>query len=155
MGISIGNEVNTQNAVLNNLYSSVKGMTSQFLNVGTQEFANYLNKNFDSIDKNADKSISKEEIKKVEIRNQEIQKLLDNKNLEKMMARLDSNKDEKLSFSETQTVAQNNVPDILKSSLREIQSTKDFGVTAVNFAQNLYKNYSTSPVITNAVSAFV
>ena len=62
MGISIGNEVNTQNAVLNNLYSSVKGMTSQFLNTGTNDFADYLNKNFDSIDKDTDNSISKAEI---------------------------------------------------------------------------------------------
>ena len=159
MGISIGNEVNTQNAVLNNLYSSVKGMTSQFLNTGTRDFADYLNKNFDSIDKNADKSISKAEIetqiKRAEIKNQELQKILDNKNLERMMAKLDSNEDEKISQAETNT----HVFDMLKSSLREIQPQKDLGVSALNLAQNLAKNYYTNPAIntlaTNVVSTMI
>ena len=159
MGISIGNEVNAQNAVLNNLYSSVKGMTSQFLNTGTKDFADYLNKNFDSIDKNTDNSISKAEIetqiKKTEIRNQEIQKILDDKNLEKMMAKIDTNEDGKISLPETNT----NVCNMLKSSLREIQSTKDFGASALHLAQNLAKNYYTNPAIntfaTNAISTMI
>lgn len=161
MGISIGNEVNTQNAVLNNLYSSVKGMTSQFLNTGAQEFSNYLNKNFDSVDKNADDFITKEEIKletkRAEIKNQELQNLLDNKNIERMMAKLDNHEDGKISFAETNS--NENVSNMLKSSLREIQSTRDLGSSALNLAQNLAKNYYSKPAINafamNAVSAMI
>lgn len=157
MGISIGNEINSQNAILNNLYSSVRGVSSQFLNTGTREFASVLRENFDSIDKNADNKISKEELAKADIRNQELKKLIDNQNIEKTMANLDTNEDGSISFSEVNP--NSNVPDLLKSALREIQTTKNFGSSAMNLAQNLCKNYYASPAMTslatNAVSALM
>lgn len=157
MGISIGNEINSQNAILNNLYTSVRGVSSQFLNTGTREFASVLKENFDSIDENADNKISKEELVKADIRNQELKKLIDNKNIEKTMVDLDIDGDGFISFSEVNPDA--NVPNLLKSALREIQTTKDFGSSAVNFAQNLCKNYYASPAMTslatNAVSALM
>lgn len=157
MGISIGNEINSQNAILNNLYSSIRGVSSQFLNTGTREFASVLRENFDSIDKNADNKISKEELAKADIRNQELKKLIDNQNIEKTMANLDTNEDGSISFSEVNP--NSNVPDLLKSALREIQTTKNFGSSAMNLAQNLCKNYYASPAMTslatNAVSALM
>lgn len=157
MGISIGNVINSQNAILNNLYSSVRGVSSQFLNTGTREFASVLRENFDSIDKNADNKISKEELAKADIRNQELKKLIDNQNIEKTMANLDTNEDGSISFSEVNP--NSNVPDLLKSALREIQTTKNFGSSAMNLAQNLCKNYYASPAMTslatNAVSALM
>lgn len=157
MGISIGNEINSQNAILNNLYSSVRGVSSQFLNTGTREFASVLRENFDSIDKNADNKISKEELAKADIRNQELKKLIDNQNIEKTMTNLDTNEDGSISFSEVNP--NSNVPDLLKSALREIQTTKNFGSSAMNLAQNLCKNYYASPAMTslatNAVSALM
>ena len=157
MGISIDNEINSQNAILNNLYSSVRGVSSQFLNTGTREFASVLRENFDSIDKNADNKISKEELAKADIRNQELKKLIDNQNIEKTMANWDTNEDGSISFSEVNP--NSNVPDLLKSALREIQTTKNFGSSAMNLAQNLCKNYYASPAMTslatNAVSALM
>ena len=61
MGIQIDN-TNLQNGVINNLYTKVQGYTSQFLNTDTREFASYLKKNYDSIDKNADSELSQEEV---------------------------------------------------------------------------------------------
>ncbi len=157
MGISIGNEVNAQNAILNNLYSSVRGLSSQFLNTGTREFASILKENFDSIDKNADNKISTEELAKADIRNQELKKLIDNKNIEKTITDIDTNADGVISFSEVNP--ESNVPNILKSALREIQTTKDFGSSTINLAQNLCRNYYASPnmtnLATNAISALM
>lgn len=157
MGISIGNEVNAQNAILNNLYSSVRGVSSQFLNTGTREFASILKENFDSIDENADNKISKDELAKANIRNQELKKLIDNKNIEKTMSEIDTNADGAISFSEVNPDA--NVPCLLKSALREIQTTKNFGTSAINLAQNLCKNYYATPAMTNlttnAISALI
>ena len=157
MGISIGNEVNAQNAILNNLYSSVRGVSSQFLNTGTREFASILKENFDSIDENADNKISKEELAKADIRNQELKKLIDNKNIEKTMADIDTDKDGVISFSEVNP--ESNVPNILKSALREIQTTQNFGTSTMNLAKNLCRNYYATPAMTNlttnAISALM
>lgn len=160
MGIQV-NDTNLQNGIINNLYTKVQGYTSQFLNTDTREFADYLNKNFDSIDKNSDSSLSKDEISasiKREARNQELQKLIDNNSLEKMFANIDTNDDGSISKSETDP--NSNVPGLLKNAYREIQNnSQNWGNTAINLAQNLCKNYYASPAMTSlatsAVSALV
>lgn len=160
MGIQV-NEVNLQNGIINNLYTKVQGYTSQFLNTDTREFGDYLKKNFDSVDENADASLSKNEISasiKRDQRNQELQKLIDNNSLEKMFANIDTNEDGKISYSETNP--NSNVPDMLKNAYREIQNnSQNWGSTAMNLAQNLCKNYYASPAMTklatSAVSALV
>ena len=59
-------------------------------------------------------------------------------------------------ITKDETDPDSNVPDILKSALREIQTTKDFGLAAQNFTLNMCKNYYANPTLTslatNAVS---
>lgn len=156
MGIQVNNDLNAQNSVLNNLYSSVKGYTSQFLNTGTREFSSYLKDNFDTIDKDRNSSLSKDEVSssvKTDVRNNELQKLIDNNNLEKMMSEIDTNGDGKITFSETNP--NGNVGNLLKSSLREIQTNKNWGAAAQNLAQNLCKNYYASPMMASAAAGAV
>lgn len=161
MGLQLNNEVNIQNTLINNLYSKVQGYTSQFLNTDTSEFASHLKNNYDKIDKNADNSLSKNEINasvKNEARNPELQKLIDNNNLEKMFANIDTNEDGGISYKETNP--NSNVPDMLKSAYREIQNnSQNWGSTAINLTQNLCKNYYASPAMrslaTSAVSALI
>lgn len=160
MGIQV-NEINLQNGIINNLYNKVQGYTSQFLNTDTREFASYLKDNYDSVDKNADNALSKNEVSdavKKETRNPELQKLIDNNNLEKMFANIDTNEDGSISYKEVNP--NSNVPDMLKSAYNEIQTnSQNWGTTAVNLAQNLCKNYYASPAMrslaTSAVSALV
>ncbi len=161
MGIQINNDLNLQNGFINSLYTKVQGYTSQFLNTDTREFASYLNENFDSIDKDGNSNLSKDEISaavKRETRNQELQKLIDNNSLEKMLANIDTNEDGNISYKETDP--NSNVNDILKSAYYEIQNnSQNWGSAALNLTQNMCKNYYASSAMTSlatsAVSALI
>lgn len=160
MGIQIDN-TNLQNGVINNLYTKVQGYTSQFLNTDTREFASYLKKNYDSIDKNADSELSQEEVAaaaKRDARNEELKKLIDNTSLEKMFANIDTDESGAISYSETDP--NGNLSGILKSAYNDIQAnSQNWKNTAVNLTQNLCKNYYASSAMTSlatgAVSALV
>ena len=161
MGIQINNDLNLQNGFINSLYTKVQGYTSQFLNTDTREFASYLNENFDSIDKDGNSNLSKDEISaavKRETRNQELQKLIDNNSLEKMLANIDTNEDGNISYKETDP--NSNVNDILKYAYYEIQNnSQNWGSAALNLTQNMCKNYYASSAMTSlatsAVSALI
>ena len=78
MGIQAHNELNIKDKVLNSLYTKVQGYTSQFLNTDVKEFGSYLKENFDSMDKNADNYLTKDEISasvKRDLRNKESDRL--------------------------------------------------------------------------------
>ena len=62
MGLQINNGDLLQNSILSGLYSKAQTYTSNFLNTDTRDFADYLKSNFDTIDKNADNTLSKSEI---------------------------------------------------------------------------------------------
>ena len=157
MGIQVNNEINLQSGFLNNLYTKVQNYTSQFLNTDTRDFASYLNENYESIDKNKDNELSKNEISasiKREERNRELQKLIDNNNLEKMLAKIDTNEDGKISYSETDP--NSNVSNLLKSAYNQVQSDpQNWGNTAVNLTQNLCKNYYASSAMTKLATSAV
>lgn len=156
MGLQINNEANLQNSLINNLYSKVQGYTSSFLNTDTKDFADYLKNNFDEIDKNADKTLSKSEITAQTVtdrRNEELKKILDNKSLEKLTSNVDTNQDGSVEFSEVNP--NSNVPNILQGALRNIQNTKDWGFAAQNLTQSLCKNYYASPMMTAAATSAI
>lgn len=156
MGLQINNGVQLENSLISNLYTKVQGYTSNLLNSDTKDFADYLKKNYDSVDQNEDKVLSKSEISAQtarDIRNEELKKLIDNNSLEKLTSNIDKNDDGQVSYSETDPSS--NVANILKSSLREIQSTKNWGAAAQNLTQNLCKNYYASPAMTTLATSAI
>ncbi len=161
MGIQINNEVNFQNEILNNLYTKVQGYTSQFLNTDTREFASYLKDNYDSIDKDANNELTMEEVSasvKQQTKNQELQKLIENKSLEKMFANIDTDENGSISYSEANP--DGNLKDIFQSAYNQYKTNPDnWGNAALSLTQNLCKNYYASAAMTklatNAVSALV
>ena len=160
MGIQV-NDTSLQNGVINNLYTKVQGYTSQFLNTDTRDFGKYLKENFDSIDSNKDSALSKNEIStavKQDIRNQELQKLINNNNLEKMFANIDTNDDGNISYSETNP--NGNLSGILKSAYNQYKAdSNNLGNAALSLTQNLCKNYyassTMSKLATSAITALV
>lgn len=149
MGLEINNGTTLQNGIINSLYTKVQGYTSNLLNTDTKDFADYLRSNFDEIDKNSDNTLSKQEIALQTLKdrkNPELQKVLENNNVNKLTENVDTDKDRKVTYSEVNP--DSNVPNILKGALREIQNTKDWGFGAQNLAQNLCKNYYASPAMT-------
>lgn len=156
MSLQLNNEGNIQNSLINTLYSKVRNCTSNLLNTDTNDFANYLKSNFDEIDKNKDNVLSKNEIAAQTLkdrRNEELKKILDNNNIEKLTSDIDANQDGNISYSETNP--DSNVPDILKGALRDIQTTKNWGAATQNLAQNLCKNYYASPILASAATSAI
>ena len=157
MGIQVNNGDLLQNSIISGLYQKAQTYTSTFLNTDARDFADYLKSNFDEIDKNADNTLSKNEIAlhtARDAKNEELKKLLENNTAEKLSEYIDTNKDGNITYKETNP--DGNVPDILKGALREIQTTQNLGTAAQNLAQNLCKNYYASSAMTklaaNAVS---
>lgn len=156
MGLQINNGVQLENSIINNLYNKVQGYTSNFLNTDTRDFADYLKTNYDSIDENNDSVLSQKEIVAAtarDIRNEELKKLLDNNSIEKLTANIDTNNDGQITYNETDPSS--NVNNILKSSLREIQTTQNMGQAALNLAQNMCKNYYASPAMTSLATSAI
>ena len=160
MGLQINNGVQPETGLINNLYTKAQDYASKLLKSDALDFAQYLEKNYDSIDKNKDTELSKNEIAAASVSNRrddELKKILENNNIDDLTQKIDKNQDGKITHEETNP--NSNVPDILKSALREIQTTKDFGVTAQNLAMNMCKNYYTNATMTtlagNAVSCLL
>ncbi len=156
MGLQVNNGDLLQNSILSGLYSKAQTYTSNFLNTDTRDFADYLKSNFDTIDKNADNTLSKSEIAAQTARdtkNEELKKILENNSVEKLSENIDTDKDGNITYKETNP--DGNVPDILKGALREIQTTQNFGLAAQNLAQNLCKNYYASSAMTKLATSAV
>lgn len=100
------------NTLFNNIISKVDSYKSELLSNDNKDFENYLDKNFKAIDSNKNEQISKDELLDVTKKSEkspEIQKLLDNKNLESLMSKIDTGA-EKLGFAAqtlTQKLSQN------------------------------------------------
>ena len=150
MGLRIDNNIQVDNNIINNLCNKVQSFSSKILNLETNEFADYLNENYENIDKNKDKSLNSNEIKtsiQNNSNNKELEALINNNNIEKLISNVDINNDNLVTKNET--TPESNIPNILKGALREIQNTKNLETTAINLAQNLCQNYYLSPQITN------
>lgn|SRR5574344_635127 len=153
MGIQINTE---QNTLVSSLYTKAKNYTSNLLNSDTKDFAQYLNENFDSIDENQNSSLSKDEITSAvrnTSRDAELQRIINNNNIEDLTSQIDKNQDGAISKIETNTTS--NVPEILKSALRGIQNNESFGFAAQNLTQNLCKNFYANPQLTAMATSAV
>lgn len=153
MGIQINTEPNT---LVSSLYTKAKNYTSNLLNSDTKDFAQYLNENFDSIDENQNSSLSKDEITSAvrnTSRDAELQRIINNNNIEDLTSQIDKNQDGAISKIETNTTS--NVPEILKSALRGIQNNESFGFAAQNLTQNLCKNFYANPQLTAMATSAV
>ncbi len=160
MGLQVSNGVQPETGLINQLYTKAQDYAAKLLNSDELDFAQYLDKSFDSIDKDKDNTLSKNEIATATVRdqrNEELKKLLENHDVNDLTDSIDKNKDGQITKDETNP--DSNVPDILKSALREIQTTKDFGLAAQNFTLNMCKNYYANETLTslatNAVSCLV
>lgn len=157
MGLQVNGAAAPETGLINGLYNKAQDYASKLLNSDELDFAQYLDKNYESIDENKDNTLSKNEIAAATVRdqrNEELKKLLENHDVNELTDNIDKNKDGAITKDETDP--DSNVPDILKSALREIQTTKDFGLAAQNFTLNMCKNYYANPTLTslatNAVS---
>ena len=150
-------EINSaKNSLLNQISLTADKYSSKLLGTGNRDFASYLKDNFNEIDETKDNTLSKEEISKYiekDKENVELKKILDNNSLESLMSNIDTNKDNTISYSEVSP--NSNVPDILKSALRDIQTTKDWGFSAQNLTQKLCSNYYTGDAMKSLVSSAV
>ncbi len=160
MGLQMSSGVTPETGLINTLYNKAQDYASKLLNSDELDFAQYLDKNYESIDKNKDNTLSKNEIAAATVRdqrNEELKKLLEKNDVDQLTNNIDKNQDGKITKDETNP--DSNVPDILKSALREIQTTKDFGLAAQNFTMNMCKNYYANDTLTslasNAVSCLV
>ncbi len=157
MGLQITNGVQPESGLINGLYNKAQDYASKLLSSDELDFAQYLNRNYESIDKDKDNVLSKNEIAAATVRdqrNEELKKLLQNKDVNELTNNIDKNQDGQITKDETDP--DSNVPHILKSALREIQTTKDFGLAAQNFTLNMCNNYYANKTLTslatNAVS---
>ena len=157
MGLQIASGVQPETGLINGLYNKAQDYASKLLSSDELDFAQYLDKNYESIDQDKDNVLSQNEIAAATVRdkrNEELKKLLENKDVNELVNGIDKNDDGQISKNETNP--DSNVPDILKSALREIQTTKDFGLAAQNFTLNMCNNYYANKTLTslatNAVS---
>ena len=95
---------------------------------------------------------------KQQTKNQELQKLIENKSLEKMFANIDTDENGSISYSEANP--DGNLKDIFQSAYNQYKTNPDnWGNAALSLTQNLCKNYYASAAMTklatNAVSALV
>ncbi len=160
MGIQISSGIQPETGLINSLYNKAQDYASKLLSSDELDFAQYLDKNYSNIDKDKDNTLSKNEIAAAaasDNRNLELKKLLENNDVNDLTNNIDKNQDGSITKDETDP--NSNVPDILKSALREIQTTKDFGLAAQNFTLNMCKNYYANETLTslatNAVSCLV
>lgn len=157
MGLQVNSGVTPETGLINTLYNKAQDYASKLLSSDELDFAQYLDKNYESIDKDKDNTLSQNEIAAATVRdqkNEELKKILENKDVNELTNNIDKNQDGKITKDETDP--NSNVPNILKSALREIQTTKDFGLAAQNFTMNMCKNYYANDTLTslakNAVS---
>ena len=147
------------NSLMNNITSKVDSYKSKLLNSDTLEFSNYLKDNYDDIDKDKNGLLSQDEIKNHVEKNQnpEIQKILDNKNIESIIANIDKNSDNLLSKKEVDP--NSNVGNILKSSFDEFRalgsSAANLGVVAGGLVQKLCQNYYANANLTKLAASAV
>ncbi len=160
MGLEINGASTPETALINGIYNKAQDYASKLLNSDDLDFARYLDKNYNSVDTDKDNTLSKNEIAAATVRNQrneELKKLLEKHDVNELIDNIDKNQDGKITKDETNP--DSNVADILKSSLREIRTTKDFGLAAQNFTLNMCKNYYANTTLTslatNAVSCLV
>lgn len=144
------------NTLFNNIVSKVDSYKSELLNSDAQDFSSYLKDGFNSIDEDKNSNLSKNEILKSvekENKNPELQKILDNKNIESLMSNIDTNSDG--SISKTEVNPNGNLPNILKSAYNDVKSAGGLGYAAQNLVQKLGENYYASGAMKSLATAAV
>lgn len=134
-------QVNETNSILSKAFISAQNYTNKLLGDDDREFAKYLKNNFEVMDYDKNNELSKNEIEDTLRTNDhpELQKLLENKSIESIIANIDTNNDNSISVSEVDVSG--NVKKALKSGLEEYNSTKDLSSTAKNMAGKLCQAY--------------
>lgn len=155
MGIELGNEINN---LINRINTSLKSGVS-VSSSDDEIFSEYLKKNYDKIDSDKDKSLSKEEIEAT-IKNSDddsVKKLLAGNKLEGLITSLDMNKNGFISTNELNTTnTQASLTDVFKSAIQKFGGSSDVGVAAGNLSQKFLSAYginsSASKLVTSAVN---
>ncbi|MBS4759403.1 MAG: EF-hand domain-containing protein [Clostridium sp.] len=146
-------------SLMNNITTKVDSYKSKLLSSDTLDFSNYLKDNFDNIDKDKNGLLSKDEIntsvKKSD--NPEIQKILDNKNIESIISNIDKNSDDMISKKEADP--DSNLGNILKSTANEFKdlgaTTANLGIAAQSLTQKLCQNYYANANVTKLATSAV
>ena len=146
-------------SLMNNITTKVDSYKSKLLSSDTLDFSNYLKDNFDEIDKDKNGLLGKDEITDSASKNTnpEIQKILDNKNIESIISNIDKNSDDMISKKEADP--NSNLGNILKSTYNEFKdlgsNTANLGLAAQSLTQKLCQNYYANANMTKLAASAV
>lgn len=151
-------QINSQsNSLIDKLLDAAESYKSKLVNTDTSDFADYLKDNFSTIDKDRDNLLSKKEINETlneNKRNPEIEKIINNTNIESIIANIDTNNDGNVSFKEVDPKSK--LSDLASSAIKDYSHSKDIGSTVMNLTQRLgqsfYLNDSAKTMLASAVN---
>lgn len=145
------------NEIVKKLYSSVDSYKAKLQNTDDKDFARYLKNNFDAIDSDNSSLLSKDEIaKNIEQNkaNPDLQKILENSSLEKMLSNIDMNADNSISQKEVDPGS--NLNDIFKSSYNDFQNNRNnLGSVVANLTNKLCQNYHLNDSLKSLTSSAI
>lgn len=159
MSLAINSE---GNSLFSKLMDAADSYKSKLINTDTSDFADYLKDNFSKIDSDGNNLLSANEItssvkdnkENPDVLNPEIQKILDNKNIESMMANIDVNSDNNIAYKEVDSKSK--LTDIMESAFKDFSGSKNLGDTVRNMTQKLgqayYLNDSAKSMLASAVN---
>lgn len=151
-------QINSQsNSLIDKLLDAAESYKSKLVNTDTSDFSDYLKDNFSTIDKDRDNLLSKKEINETlneNRRNPEIEKIINNTNIESIIANIDTNNDGNVSFKEVDPKSK--LSDLASSAIKDYSHSKDIGSTVMNLTQRLgqsfYLNDSAKTMLASAVN---
>ncbi len=154
MNLTIDTEYS--NDLISKLFSAAGSYASKLQDPDQKEFSNYLKDNFGKIDTDQDGGLSKKEIMeslKDENLNPNIQKIVENRNIESIIANIDNNADNVISMKEVTPSTE--IEDVLKSTYNELRNSRSLKTIAGNLAYNVTQAYNNNPEIRSFVNKAV
>ena len=144
------------NNLIGKLFSAAESYGAKLKNPAEKEFSNYLKENFDKIDNDTDGVLSKKEIMdslKDKNLSPEIRNIVENRNIESIIANIDNNANNVISMSEL--TPSSNVTDILKSTYNDIRNSRSLNTIAGNLAYNVSHAFNNNPELRSLVTRAV